>query len=276
MMSGSVAEQADDTEVVVGLEAEPLHGETRDPPGAQARDLAQLPGAGRAHRRHALDRLEGSDGRVEHALGQFDGAFLREVPGGLDQVGPGLRAKVGWLQHESPRACFFNWAARLGVSAWLRAGEAHGVGAHAGEDPAGYQWLPSLGGLRAAPEVPLAATALGRQSALTNADCWAASGVFGQSVARPEAIRGRRPTWRPHGCNVTMKREPFPTRSADSASVRAGRSRLPAETPGTSRTRGPGKTKGSATCIANPLISMAPRPGLEPGTYGLTVRRSTD
>jgi hypothetical protein len=38
----------------------------------------------------------------------------------------------------------------------------------------------------------------------------------------------------------------------------------------------PGKTKGLATCIANPLTSMAPRPGLEPGTYGLTVRRSTD
>ena len=31
-----------------------------------------------------------------------------------------------------------------------------------------------------------------------------------------------------------------------------------------------GKTKGLATRIANPLISMAPRPGLEPGTYGLT------
>ena len=185
MMSGSVAEQADDTEVVLGLEAEPLHGEARDPPGAQVLDLAQLPEAGRAHRRHARN---GFEGRVENALGQFDGAFLREVPGGLDQVGLGLRAKVGWLQHESPRACFFNWAARLGVSAWLRAGKAHGVGAHAGEDPAGYQWLPSLGGLRAAPEVPLAATALGRQSALTNADCWAASGVFGQSVARPEAI----------------------------------------------------------------------------------------
>ena len=157
MMSGSVAEQADDTEVVLGLEAEPLHGEARDPPGAQVLDLAQLPEAGRAHRRHARN---GFEGRVENALGQFDGAFLREVPGGLDQVGLGLRPKVGCLN-----------ASRLGPasSTGRRArASAHGFGqgkahgAHAGEDPAGYQWLPSLGGLRAAPEVPLAATALGR------------------------------------------------------------------------------------------------------------------
>ena len=44
----------------------------------------------------------------------------------------------------------------------------------------------------------------------------------------------------------------------------------------TCRTRTAGKSKGLATCIANPLIFMAPRPGLEPGTYGLTVRRSTN
>jgi hypothetical protein len=37
------------------------------------------------------------------------------------------------------------------------------------------------------------------------------------------------------------------------------------------RTRAAGKYKGLATCIANPLIFLAPRPGLEPGTYGLTV-----
>lgn len=42
------------------------------------------------------------------------------------------------------------------------------------------------------------------------------------------------------------------------------------------RTRAAAKDKGLATHIANPLISLAPRPGLEPGTYGLTVRRSTD
>ena len=36
------------------------------------------------------------------------------------------------------------------------------------------------------------------------------------------------------------------------------------------------KTNRLTTCIANLLIFMAPRPGLEPGTYGLTVRRSTD
>ena len=35
------------------------------------------------------------------------------------------------------------------------------------------------------------------------------------------------------------------------------------------------KEKGAATSC-NPLYSLAPRPGLEPGTYGLTVRRSTD
>jgi hypothetical protein len=35
------------------------------------------------------------------------------------------------------------------------------------------------------------------------------------------------------------------------------------------------KEKG-ATLSRNPLIFLAPRPGLEPGTYGLTVRRSTD
>ncbi len=34
---------------------------------------------------------------------------------------------------------------------------------------------------------------------------------------------------------------------------------------------GSGRSKGLATCIANPLIFMAPRPGLEPGTYGLTA-----
>jgi hypothetical protein len=44
----------------------------------------------------------------------------------------------------------------------------------------------------------------------------------------------------------------------------------------TRRTRTFGKDKGLATRIANPLISLAPRPGLEPGTYGLTVRRSTN
>ncbi len=27
---------------------------------------------------------------------------------------------------------------------------------------------------------------------------------------------------------------------------------------------------------ANRMVFLAPRPGLEPGTYGLTVRRSTD
>ena len=49
-----------------------------------------------------------------------------------------------------------------------------------------------------------------------------------------------------------------------------GHRQRPAEISETSRTRAPGKTKGLATCIANPLILMAPRPGLEPGTYGLT------
>jgi hypothetical protein len=44
----------------------------------------------------------------------------------------------------------------------------------------------------------------------------------------------------------------------------------------THRTRLTGIGKGLATCIANPLIYLAPRPGLEPGTYGLTVRRSTN
>jgi hypothetical protein len=29
-------------------------------------------------------------------------------------------------------------------------------------------------------------------------------------------------------------------------------------------------TKGLAPCEANPLTYLAPRPGLEPGTYGLT------
>ena len=36
-----------------------------------------------------------------------------------------------------------------------------------------------------------------------------------------------------------------------------------------------GKEKGAAN-VCNPLCFLAPRPGLEPGTYGLTVRRSTD
>jgi hypothetical protein len=36
-----------------------------------------------------------------------------------------------------------------------------------------------------------------------------------------------------------------------------------------------GQEKGAAI-TRNPLIYLAPRPGLEPGTYGLTVRRSTD
>ena len=44
----------------------------------------------------------------------------------------------------------------------------------------------------------------------------------------------------------------------------------------TRRTRAIRKDKGLATRIANPLIFLAPRPGLEPGTYGLTVRRSTN
>ena len=35
------------------------------------------------------------------------------------------------------------------------------------------------------------------------------------------------------------------------------------------------KGKGSAPFEANPLISMAPRPGLEPGTYGLTAHFMT-
>jgi hypothetical protein len=34
--------------------------------------------------------------------------------------------------------------------------------------------------------------------------------------------------------------------------------------------------KGLVIRITNPLLFLAPRPGLEPGTYGLTVRRSTD
>ena len=34
-----------------------------------------------------------------------------------------------------------------------------------------------------------------------------------------------------------------------------------------------GQTNGLATYIANPLIYMAHRPGLEPGTYGLTGLR---
>jgi hypothetical protein len=37
------------------------------------------------------------------------------------------------------------------------------------------------------------------------------------------------------------------------------------------RTRPFGMDKGLATRIANPLTFLAPRPGLEPGTYGLTV-----
>lgn len=41
-----IAEQADDIEMVLGLEVEPLHREVGDAPGTQARDLAQLPQAG--------------------------------------------------------------------------------------------------------------------------------------------------------------------------------------------------------------------------------------
>ena len=37
------------------------------------------------------------------------------------------------------------------------------------------------------------------------------------------------------------------------------------------------KLKNKASDYAEALfINLAPRPGLEPGTYGLTVRRSTD
>jgi hypothetical protein len=40
--------------------------------------------------------------------------------------------------------------------------------------------------------------------------------------------------------------------------------------------RGPETTKPNRVGWAKSLILLAPRPGLEPGTYGLTVRRSTD
>ena len=43
---------------------------------------------------------------------------------------------------------------------------------------------------------------------------------------------------------------------------------------------GPAKKKPTIVLIAGSLMPirlfLAPRPGLEPGTYGLTVRRSTD
>ena len=41
----------------------------------------------------------------------------------------------------------------------------------------------------------------------------------------------------------------------------------------TGRTRRSTKTNRLATCVANLLFYMAPRPGLEPGTYGLTGLR---
>jgi hypothetical protein len=37
-----------------------------------------------------------------------------------------------------------------------------------------------------------------------------------------------------------------------------------------------GQKRQRATFARNPLIILAPRPGLEPGTCGLTVRRSTN
>ena len=51
--------------------------------------------------------------------------------------------------------------------------------------------------------------------------------------------------------------------------------------PGPDLARGPadyssGCEKGAAPRRRNPLNWMAPRPGLEPGTCGLTVRRSTN
>ena len=38
----------------------------------------------------------------------------------------------------------------------------------------------------------------------------------------------------------------------------------------------PEQMKKGRTLLCDPLLFLAPRPGLEPGTYGLTVRRSTD
>ena len=59
----SVTEQADDIEVTVGLEVEPLHRKAGHSPGTQARQFAQLPHSRGAHRRHALNGFERRDGR---------------------------------------------------------------------------------------------------------------------------------------------------------------------------------------------------------------------
>ena len=128
-----------------------------------------------------------------------------------------------------------------------------------------------------------ATTATGRQSALTKADRWTASRGFGQSVARSEAIGGVEPIGDRTGARTRRSARTVPGALCRPSVGPSGTQRdalCPAlrcsQHTGRSRPRFHESDKdgledeGLATCIANPLISMAPRPGLEPGTYGLT------
>src|SRR5690606_20657469 len=82
-----LGQESDDVDVVGGDEVEPAAGEAGDSAEAQPRDVAEVADTRRSGARHATDRIERGDGRVEEAPSEVVAALSAVVAGPLDEIG---------------------------------------------------------------------------------------------------------------------------------------------------------------------------------------------